>query len=121
MDFEELKQMFWHIEAEENGLDNIAVALTSYFEELPDVDSEDIDDEHGWSKDAMRLFNNLDNRVNEYLKKLYDAGAASGREKGVNECIAIVTNSAKGVTSETDTIEKLQEVWELLLKLKEVE
>ena len=71
--FEELKTMFWHIEAEENGVDNIAVALTTYFESLPDTSSEDIDDETGWPKDAMRLFNNLDSRINNHFKEMRNA------------------------------------------------
>lgn len=49
------------------GGDNIAIALATYFEGLPDCPEDDVDDETGWSQWAMDRVSDVENLVKRHL------------------------------------------------------
>ncbi len=52
------------------GTDNLAIALASYFEDLPDCPENDVDDELGWSRWAIAKTNEVLSRIVDLLDTL---------------------------------------------------
>ena len=63
--------------------DNLAIALATYFEDLPECPKGDFNDELGWSQWAIDKTNNLlDRIVEQFLTTHTDDESACGREGG---------------------------------------
>ena len=69
----ELRNKIGSIDIDEDGCgDNLAIALSSYFENLPECPTDDINDEVGWSQWAM-------DRTNGVLDKIADLLEVEGK------------------------------------------